>query len=109
MNELLIAKSATHKQNPSKRTEDHVLIVQLDLAPLLLLIEEGTQRMKSVKKPFSFRRRKAGLCNDGPYLGDCIAHNMKCLEGTPEDDKKEKLSQQVLKGNRSEKETKEQL
>lgn len=41
MNELLIVKSATHKQNPSERTEDDVLIIQLNLSLLLLLIEEG--------------------------------------------------------------------
>lgn len=41
MNELLIVKSATHKQNPSERTEDDVLIIQLNQFLLLLLIEEG--------------------------------------------------------------------
>lgn len=61
-----------------------------------------------MKKSFSFRS-KADFSNHSPYLGECLVHTMKCLEGTPEDDKKEKWSQQVLKGNRSEKETKEQL
>lgn len=67
------------------------------------------QRVESVEKSLIFRRSKAGPSNDDPYLGDYVVHNMKCLEETPEDDKEEKLSQQVLKGNRSEKETKEQL
>lgn len=68
---------------------------------MLEKIEEGMQRVKSVKKSFVFRKRKAGPSSDGPCLGDHVVHQMKCLEETPgENQKKDKLSQQVRKGQR---------
>jgi len=60
------------------------------------------QRVKSVKKSFIFRKRKAGPSKDGLYLGDHVVHLMKCLEETPgEDEKKDKFSQQVCKGQQA--------
>lgn len=61
-----------------------------------MLIEEGMQRVKSVKKSFIFRKSKAGPSNDDLYLGDDVVHHMKCLEETPGEE--EKLTQQVCKG-----------
>lgn len=57
------------------------------------------QRVKSVKKSFIFRKSKTGPSNDGLYLEDYVVHHIKCLEETPgEDEKKERLSQRVHKG-----------
>lgn len=109
MNELLIVKSATHKQNHQQRNRRWCLNSSVGSTFTVAVNRGRNTKGEICEKSFSFRRTKAGPSNDSPYLGDYVVHNMNCLEGTPEDDKEEKLSQHVLKGNRSEKETKEQL
>lgn len=109
MNELLIVKSATHKQNHQCKNRRWCLNSSVRSTFTAAVNRGRNSKGEISEKPFSFRGTRASLSNDSPYLGDCVVHNMKCLEGTPEDDKEEKWSQQVLKGNRSEKETKEQL